>query len=63
MERKKIANELFRCNIKLIKDSGFKYEACEATSFFTGKVMEKSEFECVYKKDVRTWEYNGKFVF
>lgn len=60
---KKIANELVRFSIKLIKESEFKYAVCEATSFFTRKIMEKSEFECVYKRDVRTWEYNGKFVF
>lgn len=60
---KKIANELVRFSIQLIKDSGFQYAVCEATSFFTRKIMEKNEFKCVYKQDVRGWEYNGRCVF
>lgn len=60
---KKIANNLVSHSIQLIKDKGYKYAVCEATSFFTRKVMEKFSFECIYKLDVRTFEYNGKYVF
>jgi len=60
---KKISNQLVYYSIQLIKNSGFKYAVCEATSFFTKKIMEKFNFECIYKQDVRYFEYNGKLIF
>lgn len=59
---KKISPILVQLSIALIKNSGYKYACVEATSFFTKKIIEANDFECLYKLDVKNWSYNNKFV-
>ena len=56
----KIANDLIKCILPLVKKAGYKYATIEATSYFTSKAAKFNDFQPVYSKLAKDWLWNEK---
>lgn len=56
----KIANDLIKCIIPLVKKAGFKYATIEATSAYTSKAAKFNDFREVYQINACDWLWKGK---
>ena len=59
----KIANNLIKGILPLIKEAGFKYATIEATSAFTSKAATFNEFQNIFEIEAKDWLWEGSPLY